>query len=70
MLKTKSGINLIQKIPSNKILLETDAPFTLKLQSIKQLDDLLQCMVVNISTLKGVDIRNQLVENSKMIYMY
>lgn len=70
MLKTKSGINLIQKIPSNKILLETDAPFTLKLQSIKQLDDLLQCMVDNISTLKGVDIRNQLVENSKMIYMY
>lgn len=68
MLKTKSGINLIQKIPSNKILLETDAPFSVKLQSIKQLDNMLKNMIDNVSILKGMDMKNQLIENEKTIY--
>ena len=70
MLKTKSGINLIKKIPPNKILLETDAPFSVKLQSTKQLDDMLQNMIDNISMLKGMDMKNQLTENEKNIYIY
>lgn len=69
MLKTKSGMNLIQKIPSNKILLETDAPFSVKLQSIKQLNDILQNMIDNISMLKGMDMKNQLIENEKTVYI-
>ena len=68
MLKTKSGINLIQKIPSNKILLETDAPFSVKLQSIKQLDNMLKNMIDNVSILKRMDMKNQLIENEKTIY--
>lgn len=68
MLKTKSGINLIQKIPPNKILLETDAPFSVKLQSIKQLDNMLKNMIDNASILKGMDMKNQLIENEKTIY--
>lgn len=68
MLKTKSGINLIQKIPPNKILLETDAPFSVKLQSIKQLDNMLKNMIDNVSILKGMDMKNQLIENEKTIY--
>lgn len=70
MLKTKSGINLIKKIPPNKILLETDAPFSVKLQSTKQLDDMLQNMIDNISMLKGMDMKYQLTENEKNIYIY
>lgn len=70
MLKTKSGINLIKKIPPNKILLETDAPFSVKLQSTKQLDDMLQNMIDNISMLKGMDMKNQLTENEKNTYIY
>lgn len=70
MLKTKSGINLIQKIPPNKILLETDAPFSVQLQSIKQLDDMLQNMIDNISMLKGMDMKHQLTENEKTIFIY
>lgn len=70
MFKTKSGINLIQKIPSNRILLETDAPFYVKLQSTKQLDNILQNMVDNLSMLKDIDMKNQLIENEKTIYIY
>ena len=70
MLKTKSGINLIQKIPPNKILLETDAPFSVKLQSIKQLDDMLQDMIGNISMLKGMNMKNQIIKNEETIYIY
>lgn len=70
MLKTKSGINLIQKIPSNKILLETDAPFSVNFQITKQLNDILQNMIDNISVLKGIDMKNQLIENEKNIFIY
>ena len=70
MLKTKSGINLVQKIPPNKILLETDAPFSVKLQSPKQLDDILQSMINNLSMIKEIDMKNQIVENEKSIYIY
>ena len=68
MLKTKSGINLIKKIPPNKILLETDAPFSVKLQSTKQLDDMLQNMIDNVSMLKGMDMKNQLIKNEETIF--
>lgn len=70
MLKTKSGINLIKKIPPNKILLETDAPFSVKLQSTRQLNDILQNMIDNISVLKGIDMKHQLIENGKNIFTY
>lgn len=70
MLKTKSGISLIQKIPPNKILLETDAPLSVKFQNTKQLDDILQNMIDNISMLKGIDMKNQLTKNEKAIFIY
>ncbi|MBM6760420.1 Qat anti-phage system TatD family nuclease QatD [Megamonas hypermegale] len=70
MLKTKSGINLIQRIPPNKILLETDAPFSIKLQSTKQLRNILQNMTNTISMLKQINIKNQLIKNAKTIYIY
>lgn len=70
MLKTKSGISLIQKIPPNKILLETDAPFSVKFQNTKQLGDILQNMINNISIIKGIDMKNQLIKNAKTIYIY
>src|SRR5699024_5158576 len=52
MLKTKSGIDLIQNIPPQRILLETDAPFSVKFQNTNQLNIILQGLINDISLLK------------------
>lgn len=70
MLKTKSGIELIRKIPPNRILLETDAPFSTKFQNIKQLDIILQSMIDDISTLKGIDMKNHIISNEEKVFKY
>lgn len=70
MLRSKSGINIIKEIPHNKILLETDAPFSTKFQNAKQLDSILQGMIDDISKLKGIDMKNYIIQNEKTVYMY
>lgn len=37
MLRTKSGQETIRNIPGNRILLETDAPFTMEFNSVNDL---------------------------------
>ena len=70
MLRTKSGINLIQKIPLDRILLETDAPFSVTFKDVKQLDIILKDMIDQISILKGVDISKHLIHNEKVVFRY
>lgn len=70
MLKTKSGIDLIKKIPPDRILLETDAPFSVNFQSTKQLSAILQDLIDNISIIKGINMNNYLIENEKAVYIY
>ena len=70
MLKTKSGIDLIKKIPPDRILLETDAPFSVNFQSTKQLSAILQDVIDNISIIKGINMNNYLIENEKAVYIY
>lgn len=70
MLKSKSGINLIQKIPHNRILLETDAPFSAKPQNTKHLNIILQNMIEDISRLKGIDMKNHIIRNEETVFIY
>lgn len=70
MISTKSGNSLIRQIPTNRILLETDAPFSVKVQSAGQLDNILQELVNSISLIKGLNVKNQLDDNEKRIYIY
>lgn len=69
MLKTKSGIEIIQKIPPNRILLETDAPFSIKFQNLKHLRSILQSIINDISDLKGIDLKEQILQNEKIVYL-
>ena len=70
MLKTKSGIDLIQNIPPQRILLETDAPFSANFKNIKQLNTILQRLINDISVLKKVDIGKNITYNEKTIFKY
>lgn len=70
MIKTKSGINLIQKIPPNRILLETDAPFSVTFENINQLDTILQGMIDSVSRLKGIDMKKHLIRNEEIVFRY
>lgn len=70
MLKTKSGINLIHKIPPNRILIETDAPFSGEFKNAKQLKNILQDMIDNISMIKGIDLKKYLIHNEETVFAY
>ena len=68
MLKTKSGQETIRSIPGDKILLETDAPFTRKYNKIDDLKldlvDLIHC----ISDIRGEEMMSQINLNSNLIW--
>lgn len=70
MLQTKSGIERIQNIPPQRILLETDAPFSIRFQNAKQLEIILQNIVDNLSILKGVDMKKYLIYNQERVFKY
>lgn len=70
MLQTKSGIKRIQNIPPQRILLETDAPFSIRFQNAKQLEIILQNIVDNLSILKGVDMKKYLIYNQERVFKY
>lgn len=70
MLKTKSGIELIQNIPPERILLETDAPFSVKFQNVRQLNVILQRLVDDISNIKGVDMKKHINCNEEVVFKY
>lgn len=68
MLKTKSGQDTIRNIPVNRILLETDAPFTMKFNSVSDLYNELKNIARGISHIRGEDIVSQIEENSMHIF--
>lgn len=67
MLKTKSGQETIKLIPRNKILLETDAPFTMEIKDVATLKAELEKLTAGISEIRGEDMREQIEENSLRI---
>lgn len=55
MLKTKSGIEIIKRVPMNRMLIETDAPFAFKVWHVKELKEVIEETVSKISDIIGVD---------------
>lgn len=70
MLKTKSGQETIRNIPSNRILIETDAPFTMKFNSVNELSNELKSISSQISLIRGENVFSQIEENSMRLFRY
>ena len=58
------------KIPPNRILIETDAPFSGEFKNAKQLKNILQDMIDNISMIKGIDLKKYLIHNEETVFAY
>ena len=67
MLRTKSGQETIKAIPEESILLETDAPFTMKYNSAEELKNELLYMVKAISDLREQDMYGIIEKNSAAV---
>ncbi len=68
MLSTKSGQETVKAIPIDRILLETDAPFTKKIGSILELEAVLNKLIDDISVIRGEDVNSQIEYNSQRIW--
>ena len=68
MLATKSGRELIKVIPEDRLLLETDAPFTMKFNPTVGLKAELLKLVDDISAIRVKDLSAQIEKNSIQIW--
>lgn len=68
MLRTKSGQETIKAIPGESILLETDAPFTMKYHSVAELRSELIHMVEAISNLRERDMYGIIEKNTAVLW--
>lgn len=68
MLRTKSGIQNIMAFPADRILLETDAPFTRKYQRISDLDTELRELANGIEDIRKERLHDQIELNSEKIW--
>lgn len=69
MVRTKNGQETIKTVPSDRILLETDAPFTMKFDSAKGLKTELEKLVIKISEVRGQDARGRIEDNSMRLFL-
>lgn len=67
MLKTKSGQETIKAIPIDRLLLETDSPFVVKVGTVRMLKKQLLELMTGISELRGIDQSRIIEENSLRI---
>jgi TatD DNase family protein len=70
MLKTKSGLEVINTVPIDRMLLETDAPFTFKTQHIEDIEKELRRVVLKISDIVKTDMTDVFYENSREVFRY
>lgn len=68
MLKTKSGQETIKAIPADRLLLETDAPFTIRIKSINVVKKELNTLVNVINEIRDEDVSRLIVNNSMRIW--
>ncbi len=68
MLKTKSGKETIKAIPADRLLLETDAPFTKQFFSVMEFEHEIQNLIEGIKENRREDIRNQIEANCNLIW--
>lgn len=70
MLNTKGGKNVVRSLPIDKILLETDAPFTKNIHSLADINSILHLTIQDIARIRIADeaeIYRKLEENSLRI---
>lgn len=70
MLKTKSGIEVIKRIPMNRMLLETDAPFNLQVEHIGEIEKILKRTIAMISDIVGFEVLDIIYENQIKVFSY
>lgn len=72
MLKSKNGKNLLEIIPRDRLLTETDSPFTKVNGRISEPSDVLQT-VIDLASFYGKpvgDIERQINRNAKAVFMF
>ena len=70
MLKTKAGTEVIKAVPVDRVLLETDAPFALKMRHADEIKKELQRTLSRISDIIGFDISDITYKNFKNVFSY
>lgn len=70
MLKTKSGLEIINTVPIERMLLETDAPFTFKVQHVEEIEKELKRATLKISEIIKIDMTDVFYENSRAVFRY
>lgn len=68
--ENKTGMEVIKAIPIDHVLLETDAPFALKVQHIDEIEKELKRTMSRISDVIGFDISDIINKNSKEVFCY
>lgn len=68
MLNTKSGKEVIRLIPANRLLIETDAPFTFSPSSVSALKLELHRLMEGISLIRNADVSKLIEENNLQIW--
>lgn len=68
MLRTKGGQETIKAVPKERLLLETDAPFTLIPRSVADLQSELDKLVVAISTVREENMMKWIMDNSSFVF--
>lgn len=67
MIYTVSGKKVIQTVPENRLLVETDAPFTKKVNHSQDIYDEISQIIIKISTLRNTDLSMKIRNNSELI---
>lgn len=67
MMKTKSGQETIKMIPADRLLLETDAPFTRKFSTAIELTKELLAILKGLEEIRGENISKQVEANCNLI---
>lgn len=67
MLGTSGGKRVIQNVPENRILVETDAPFIKAIRHYQEVNNELVQVIKDMSDLKSKDLYNVICENSECV---
>jgi len=69
MLLSENGRRIIEQIPSERILLETDAPFTSEFVTGQQQKKIMDYCINELIELKSVDVAGLIISTSKSIFI-
>lgn len=68
MLNSPNGRLIIQKIPVERLLLESDAPFISDIKTVEQLKRKLNCCIDELRVIKGNEILKYILETSRRLF--